>query len=563
MSVRLFNDDRAIESLRDSDFDAHSAYAEVIDNSIQAKATKIRIRFSTAAGRNGGGAAVRSVAFADDGTGMDSATLHRCLQLGWSSRYNNRDGIGRFGVGMTMGAIHECRRVEVWSRMDGATGWLKIVMDLDDVQVGSVLIGEPMSAALPAEFADLLASPEHGTLVLWSKYDRWSGSQRDLERMLEDFRVYCGRTYRDFIWADPGVTIQINGEPVCAIDPLYARSEKGRFPGDPQAEVYPDILVPWPRDDGSGMDNIVIRLSILPEGFRRRKGEGGSSEARERYIDRNEGISILRNGREVFYGEPPFWGTGPQKWRCEDIDRWWGCEVRFPASLDRAFRVKNIKRGAEPVPQLRTLLKEQITPTRNSVLEKVRALWAQEEAGGATPGVRADGGFSSGHDEAEKVAKKAKAKTPNGPLDKNVDTQQTQNEVLATLKAFGDQEKAALKSLFTNQPFTIVNDQWSGKDFLETTHMGGTALLKYNMRHDFHRKTKELMDALASSPETAPQVAEKLKTLIDLTFISYAKAETMFEQEEQMTAEAFIDHLRSNWGRFLEVYVKTWDSKEG
>jgi hypothetical protein len=58
-------------------------------------------------------------------------------------------------------------------------------------------------------------------------------------------------------------------------------------------------------------------------------------------------------------------------------------------------------------------------------------------------------------------------------------------------------------------------------------------------------------------------VAEKLKTLIDLTFISYAKAETMFEQEEQMTAEAFIDHLRANWGRFLEVYVKTWDSKEG
>ena len=100
-SVRLFNDDRAIESLRDSDFDPQSAYAEVIDNSIQAKATSVKIRFSTTTGLNNAGTAIRSVAFADNGIGMDSTTIHNCLQLGWSSRYNDRDGIGRFGVGMT------------------------------------------------------------------------------------------------------------------------------------------------------------------------------------------------------------------------------------------------------------------------------------------------------------------------------------------------------------------------------------------------------------------------------------------------------------------------------
>jgi hypothetical protein len=378
MSVCLFNEGCALEALRDTEFAAHSPYAEVIDNSVEAKATKIRIRFSTAAGGNGRGAAIRAVAFGDDGIGMDGATLHHCLQLGWSSRYNNRDGIGRFGVGLTMSAIHECRRVEVWSRVDGADGWLKVVMDLDEVQSGSVLIGEPEPATLPAEFADLLASREHGTLVLWSKYDRWSGSQRDLERTLEEFRVYCGRTYRDFIWAHPGVTIQINGEVVHAIDPLYARTDKTRFPGDPKAEVYPDILVPWPRDDGNGMDNIVIRLSILPEGFRRRPGEGGSSEARERYIDRNEGISILRNGREVFYGEPPLWGTGTHKWRCEDVDRWWGCEVRFPGSIDGAFRGSK-RIGAVPTALLLPLLQEHITPFRNSFLASIRETWAQSE----------------------------------------------------------------------------------------------------------------------------------------------------------------------------------------
>jgi hypothetical protein len=560
-SVRLFNDDRAIQSLRDSDFDHLSAYAEVIDNSIQAKATAVRIRFNTTTGQNNGGSAIRSLAFADDGTGMGAATLHNCLQLGWSSRYNDRDGIGRFGVGMTMGAIHECRRVEVWSRVEGASHWLKVVLDLDEVQDGTLLIGEPVIAALPDDYADLLGNSAHGTLVVWSKYDRWSGSQKEFERMLNDFRVFCGRTFRHFIWGDPGVTIQINGELVHAIDPLYSRVEKTRFPGDPLAEVYDKVVVKWPNEDGKD-EEIIIRISILPEAFRPTQGTGGSPEAKARFIDRNEGISILRNGREVFYGEPPFWSTGDgKKWRFEEIDRWWGCEISFPASLDRAFRVKNIKRGAEPVSQLRVLLKEKITPTRNAVLEKVRELWAQNAAKDATPGLTGDGAFKSGHNAAENVAKKAKTKAPNGPLDRDVNREATQNAALKALKNFDDQEKAALKSLFASQPFTIVNDEWPGREFLEVTHMGGAALMRYNLRHVFHQKTKELTESLVTAPETAPKIAEDLKTLIDLVFISYAKAETMFSNTDVMTADTFIDHLRANWGYYLNVYLAEWNGE--
>jgi hypothetical protein len=416
-SVCLFNDSDAIASLRDSDLDPLGAYAGIIDNSIQAGASTIRIRFSRGTGRNGSGAVIRSVAFADDGTGMEEATLHNCLQLGWSSRYNNRDGIGRFGVGMTMGAIHECRRVEVWSRAAGAAHWLKVVLDLDDVQDSTLLIGEPVIERPPAEHADLLANMAHGTLVVWSKYDRWSGSQTDLERMLQEFRVFCGRIFRDFIWGNPPVTIQLNGEDVLAIDPLYARTDKTRFPGDPKAEVLDEIVLPWPDEFGNDQ-NIVIRLSILPEAFRKVRGANGSLEARARFIDRNQGVSILRNRREVFYGEPPFWKTGDSpKWSFEENDRWWGCEIRFPASLDRAFRVNNTKCRAEPVPQLRVALKQAITPTRKSVHEQVRAVWAKRAANDVIYGIQEGGGPQSGHEEAEKVATKLKPKAPRNPLE--------------------------------------------------------------------------------------------------------------------------------------------------
>ena len=561
--VRLFNDDRAIESLRDSDFDPQSAYAEVIDNSIQAKATSVKIRFSTTTGLNNTGTAIRSVAFADNGIGMDSTTIHNCLQLGWSSRYNDRDGIGRFGVGMTMGAIHECRRVEVWSRTADAPHWSKVVVDLDEVKGGHLLINSPVVDPLPLEYSDLLNDSPHGTLVVWSKYDRWSGSQREFERMLTEFRIFCGRTFRHFIWDAPGLTIQVNGEVVHAIDPLYSRTDKTRFPNDPLAEVLDEITVPWPNEEGVEED-IIIRLSILPEAFRAVRGVGGLIGGVDRYIDRNEGISILRNNREVFYGELPYWSTGDGKktWRFEEIDRFWGCEISFPASLDRAFRVKNIKRGAEPVSQLRVLLKEKITPTRYNILDAVRTLWARHDAKEATPGISGDGAFKSGHNAAENVAKKAKTKAPNGPLDRDVNRESTQNEALRSLKNFDDQQKAAIKALFASQPFTIVNDEWPGVDFLEVTHLGGSALMRYNLRHVFHQKTKALTDALESAPENAPKIAEDLKTLIDLVFISYAKAETMFSKTDEMTADTFIDYLRSHWGKFLEVYLVTW-SKGG
>ena len=83
----------ALLSMRSSSFDELSAYGEVIDNSIQADASFVKMKFETTNNQ------VRKLIFVDDGEGMDSITLSKCLSLGYSSRYNDRQGIGRFGVG--------------------------------------------------------------------------------------------------------------------------------------------------------------------------------------------------------------------------------------------------------------------------------------------------------------------------------------------------------------------------------------------------------------------------------------------------------------------------------
>ena len=45
MGVKPFAAGHTLESLRDSDFDSNSAIGEVIDNSIQAEASNIRLSF--------------------------------------------------------------------------------------------------------------------------------------------------------------------------------------------------------------------------------------------------------------------------------------------------------------------------------------------------------------------------------------------------------------------------------------------------------------------------------------------------------------------------------------
>ena len=105
--------------------------------------------------------------------------------------------------------------------------------------------------------------------------------------------------------------------------------------------------------------NISIDISLLPEEYRSRQGAGGSAHAKERFIDRNEGISILRNDREVFYGHIPY-GKSRSTFQ-DEKNRFIGCEINFNAELDDWFSVKNIKRGAVPIRDLKDKIIELIT----------------------------------------------------------------------------------------------------------------------------------------------------------------------------------------------------------
>jgi len=122
--VDLILADKALNSLRASGHDYCSAVGEVFDNSLQANSNAIRLKIFTdkrVIGRNTRKTeVVERIAIGDDGCGMDVEVLHRALQLGYSTRYNDRSGMGRFGVGAKLAGISQAQRIEIYSRQQAS-----------------------------------------------------------------------------------------------------------------------------------------------------------------------------------------------------------------------------------------------------------------------------------------------------------------------------------------------------------------------------------------------------------------------------------------------------------
>lgn len=554
--VKLVNDATALLSMRESDFDTYSAYGEAIDNSIQADAKNVFLEFETVRGSRSY-ENINRVAFIDDGQGMDSEIIHRCLQLGYSSRFNDRTGIGRFGVGMTLGAIHECCKVEVYSKTEGSEKWLYTLIDLGLLMKGEesneIGIPTPMGKKLPASLNDY-ESQSSGTVVIWSEYDRQTDTAPII---IKNTKTWIGRTFRKFIW--DGVSIFVNGEEVYAVDPLYVETKLTQFPSDPMASEVEPIKLSWPvPEDVSEFEGqkseIVIRLSLLPEKFRPTQGSGNSTTAIERHIDDNRGISITRMGREVFYGPVPYW-PGDSKWFAE-IDRWWGCEIEFEPLLDRAFTVKNIKRGAVPNKDLKKAIFDLIYPTVKGFLDKVRENWAEEKARKERKNVEKEE-HSSGHEGAEKAAKRTSTDSTSKQVDDPIEAEQ---ELLERLKRERTAEEAeAVVAKWRDQPFTIEDDQWKGHDFMELKPLGGNDVLLYNLNHPFMAHLVDKITRLAEQDDSqSKELAKELKILIDLLLLSYSKAESKFSNSEN---EDMLEMLRINWGQYLKSYVNSIDQE--
>ncbi len=371
LATPIVNEKRFIVATRDTGYrSTGAAIAELVDNAIQAGASIIRVFVDQ---RGVGSERQLSVAVLDNGSGMNAHTLAIAMQFAGSSRFNDRSGLGRFGMGLPNSSVSQSRRVDVYTWQRKAR-ILHTYLDVDEIAEGLMRrVPVPRQKKIPS-WAGKYVRKHSGTLVQWTRCDRLDN--RRATTIAEKLHHSLGRRFRNFLWQNN--RILVNDTPVTPFDPLYLSVRDGQSP----ARTFGDVLTFEFRipSESSRTSTVRVRFSELPV------AEWSAlpvDAKRELGILKGAGVSVVRADREIDYG----WYLMGRK-RKENYDDWWRCEISFDPALDELFGVTHSKQEINPSVLLRAELSphlEAIAQTLNSRVRAAFVLLRKQEEGAHSP----------------------------------------------------------------------------------------------------------------------------------------------------------------------------------
>ena len=144
--TEFFSAGLAIGSMRDTGYrDAAAALAEIIDNSVQAKARRVEVLIAEKEMRVVSKASWQAdrIAVLDNGTGMTSEVLIAALQFQNGAYKQDHSGIGKFGMGLPQSSISSAGNVDVWTWQNGPENAIHTFLDIDAIEGGDSQIPTP------------------------------------------------------------------------------------------------------------------------------------------------------------------------------------------------------------------------------------------------------------------------------------------------------------------------------------------------------------------------------------------------------------------------------------
>lgn len=157
--------DNLMESTRSIGYSLQSAIADIVDNSIAAKAKNVYIQFPRCNHEY--------LSILDDGMGMTFDELLVAMMYGSKpiSLAREDSDLGRFGLGLKMASLSQCRSLTVISKKNG--NYSCATWDLDFIKYNKNWTIQLPSLEEIGQFCEIenLQKLESGTLVLWEKLD--------------------------------------------------------------------------------------------------------------------------------------------------------------------------------------------------------------------------------------------------------------------------------------------------------------------------------------------------------------------------------------------------------
>lgn len=329
-----------IESMRAVGYSVEAAIADLVDNSISAKADTIDIQYDASA--------TPFVAILDNGNGMLPDELTNAMRHGSHNPVDERDpgDLGRFGLGLKTASMSQCRKLTVVSKKEGIVSTRR--WDLDVVQAsGKWLVVVP-------EYNDLARLPmfrrleqlNSGTLVVWQDLDRLTAGaadpQAEMTSKLSSLYEHLALVFHRFTQKEEGVgpiRMVVNGLEIPPRDPflkgkMYCQPLEGQVIRHERGDVRvtPFVLPP------------VVNLS--PDEINLAGGKEG--------LRGTQGFYIYRNRRLVI------WGTWFRLVPKQEFYKLTRVQVDIPNSFDDLWALDIKKSVAFPPEAIRRRLKELI-----------------------------------------------------------------------------------------------------------------------------------------------------------------------------------------------------------
>ena len=345
-----------LEALRGLGYSTSAALADIIDNSVSAGASEVRVDFAWA-GRDS------RISVLDNGRGMSDAELESAMRLGDKNPLDERHpgDLGRFGMGLKTASFSQCRRLTVATVKGREQPCLRWDLDaLANDPSGGWLLLEGTAPGSQA-FLEPLADKSAGTLVLWETMDRVvtkAYSADDYVDLIDHVEAHLAMLFHRLLEGPQArLRILMNGRPVAPWDPFMS--------GHPAK--------PWNSPVArSSVDevNVAVECHVLPhkdkwsaEEFDRAAGPDGWNAQQGFYVYRNERLLVAGG----------WLGLGPGRaWNREEPYRLARIRLDIPNTADAAWKIDIRKSIARPPVSLRPWLTKLAEHTR----EQARKVFA-------------------------------------------------------------------------------------------------------------------------------------------------------------------------------------------
>ncbi|MDM8551913.1 ATP-binding protein [Desulfobacterales bacterium HSG2] len=589
--VPVFIAQTMAESMRDLGYNnTTSAICELADNAIQADATEIRVYFNE---RGRGKKKELDVLVYDNGTGMAPNFLQLSAAFGGGTRYNDRNNIGRYGVGMKSSCLGMGPAFYVYSWQEPEAVYCQ-TFDLDEIRnskLNVVYLDPPtLQSDLDDEVLRVLSSymryptdKENQERLIDGEYEIWddlgdSGTvvyipdcdrlSYKLSKTLVDHATKdMARIYRKFM--SQGIDIYINNRPLIRSDPLFLdgkakhirdldrlEDEEGYEVNETVARDFlsKEVLI---HNTLSGQTHPVnVRLVLLPPEWhdlprKRLKGMGVF----------DHGVSVLRGDREVYLGH-----IKGLTQRRDSRGPWHRMEIQFPADLDEEFGVTVNKQGIRISEEVvKKIIASGFKEALNQVREEIKKRQAERNVKKNTAKIS----------EAERRATDAEVfqttilPEPDLSSPEGREKYKEHLEVLASEYRQEDESLDEAKERIEKIRFLtkMIHNEDMPFYRMDYNVQTGKVLLKINTAHPFYSQVYEPLIKLNRSgivPDNLEE-SDNDETVFDATQIisglqmmlfALARTQVSMQINDQELEKVFVK-LRQQWSINLDTLLST------